>query len=199
MSTPDARSSGLTLVELLVFIIVVSVALVGILAVMNQTSARSSDPMARTQVLAIAEALLEEVELMPFTYCDPDDTNVTSATSAAGCTGGAGGANDETKLPLGPQAGETRYSATTPFDNVSDYNGFDTTTASPAGVTDIAQSVAPLPGYSAQVTVQPTTLPGTGYTVPAGTAVLITVTVNGPGGQTISLQGYRTRYAPRTP
>lgn len=203
MRIRDARSrraAGFSIIEVIVFIVVVGLGIAGILAVMNITAQRSADPAVRKQALAIAEALLEEVELMAFTYCDPSDANVTTAQSAAGCTGGAGGANDETKLPLGPQAGETRYSTTTPFDNVADYNGFDTATATPAGIADITgTAVSGLSQYRATVSVQPTALAGTGYTVASGTAVLITVTVSGPNNESISLQGYRTRYAPRSP
>jgi MSHA pilin protein MshD len=32
--------------------------------------------------------------------------------------------------------------------------------------------------------------------VPAGEILLVTVTVNAPGNQGVSLSGYRTRYAP---
>jgi MSHA pilin protein MshD len=194
------RAAGFSIIEVIVFIVVVGLGIAGILAVMNLTAQRSADPGVRKQALAVAEALLEEVELMAFTYCDPSDANVTTAQSAAGCTGGAGGANDQTKLPLGPQAGETRYSTTTPFDNVADYNGFDTATATPAGIADITgTAVSGLSQYRATVSVQPTALAGTGYTVASGTAVLITVTVTGPNNESISLQGYRTRYAPRSP
>src|SRR4030067_3352919 len=106
------------------FIVIVSVALAGILRVMNVTTRGSADPLIHKQALAIAESLLEEVELMPFTYCDPDDVNAASAVTSADCTGGTGGANDESKLPLTYETGETRYHATTPFDNTRDYNGF---------------------------------------------------------------------------
>ena len=34
------------------------------------------DPALRRQALAIAESVLDEVQLMPFTFCDPDDANM---------------------------------------------------------------------------------------------------------------------------
>ena len=55
------RQKGLTLVELIAFIVIVSIGLTGILAVMNQTVRSSADPMARKQALSFAEAVLEEV------------------------------------------------------------------------------------------------------------------------------------------
>jgi MSHA pilin protein MshD len=172
---------------LLIFIVVVSIALLGTLIVMNTTTARSSDPLNRKQMLAIAEALLEEVGLMPFTYCDPDDANVTTASSAAGCA--------SMQESMGPEAGETRYSAATPFDNVNDYDAFTM-----SGIRDVGGgSIAPLAGYSARVTVTPQALSGTGLTVPAAASVRIAVTVTGPGNETITLEGYRTRYAPKSP
>lgn len=52
---------GLTLVELIVFVVIVSVGLAGILAVMNATVRSSANPMARKQAITMAEAVLEEV------------------------------------------------------------------------------------------------------------------------------------------
>ena len=148
----------------------------------------STDPMIQKQALAIAEAMLEEVQLQPFTYCDPNDANAATALSAAGCTGGAGGANDENKLPLGPEAGETRTGAT-PFDNVSDYNGF----SMGPGITDLSGTVLPdLGAYSASVAVANQALGA----VPSADGLLISVTVTGPSNTTVVLHGYRVRYAP---
>jgi len=187
------RQRGISLIELIMFIVIVSVALAGILLVMNVTTKSSADPIIHKQALAIAESLLEEVELMPFTICDPDDVNAASAVSSADCTGGAGGANDESKLPLGPEAGETRYHTTTPFDNVSDYNGFDSVTD--GGIKDITgNTVAALSGYSATVAVAQQSVGG----IAAAESLLITVSVTGPDGMPVAVDGVRTRYAPRT-
>jgi MSHA pilin protein MshD len=183
---------GVSLVELIVFIVVVSIAVAVVLGALNMATRASADPMIQKQALAIAEALLEEVQLQPFTYCDPDDANAASALSAADCTGGAGGVNDENRLPLGPEAGETRTSATTPYDNVSDYNGFSTI----AGITDMTgAAILGLELYNIQsISVANQAL----GTIPASDSLLITVTVTGPPGSntTVVLDGYRVRYAP---
>src|ERR1700674_5036703 len=54
--------AGISLVELIMFIVIVSLGVVGILTVFNLTAQKSADPQVRKQMLAIAEALLEEVE-----------------------------------------------------------------------------------------------------------------------------------------
>jgi MSHA pilin protein MshD len=64
------RQRGVTLVELVVAIVVISIAVGGVLLVMNYTVSRSADPMLQHQAVAIAEAYLEEILLKPFT--DPD-------------------------------------------------------------------------------------------------------------------------------
>lgn len=173
---------GFTLVELIVFVVVVSAALAGVLTVLNQSAASSADPQLRRQALAIAESLLEEVQLMPFTFCDPDDLVADSATSVAGCT---------VAESIGPESGETRTGATQ-FDNVNDYHGY--TMASPPGISDINGAAVPgLERYAASVSVQSAALGG----IPAtGDALRITVTVNGPGSTQVRLEGWRTRYAP---
>jgi MSHA pilin protein MshD len=62
----EARNSGhgqrgMTLIELIMFIVIVGVGIAGILLVMNVTVTRSADPVVRKQALAMAEAILGEV------------------------------------------------------------------------------------------------------------------------------------------
>jgi MSHA pilin protein MshD len=76
------------------FIVIVSVALAGIMQVMNTASKNSADPLLRKQALAVAYSLLEEVELQDF-------------TSAAGAT-----------------LAVTASNRTNSYHIVSDYNGF---------------------------------------------------------------------------
>lgn len=180
------KARGVSLIELLVFIVVVGIAVTGVLALYGLNVRTSGDPMVRKQALAIAESLLEEVLAKPFTYCDPDDANVETAESAAvgplGCAATPEGTGPE-------DATELRYANLTPFDNVNDYNGF-----AMAGITDLTgNTVTGLDAYSARVAVQSA---GAFNGIPAGETLLVTVTVSGPGNQTVSLSGYRTRHAP---
>ena len=59
-------SRGFTLIELVIFIVVVAAGVAGILAVYVNTVKSSADPLARKQALAIAEALLEEITMKEF-------------------------------------------------------------------------------------------------------------------------------------
>ncbi|WP_018609067.1 prepilin-type N-terminal cleavage/methylation domain-containing protein [Uliginosibacterium gangwonense] len=180
------HQAGLTLIELVVFIVVVSIGLAGILSVLNFTTRSSANPMLLKQQVAIAESLLEEIESKPFTYCDPDDANVTTAASTAGCATLVQG--------LGPTtATENRYNSTDPYDNVGDYAGF-----SMAGIlTPNKVTISGLAGYSASVAVAQA---GTSVGLTDNTAALrIDVTVNAPGMSPVTLTGYRFRYAPNSP
>ena len=94
-----SRHQGFTLIELIIFIVVVSAGLAGILSVMNTVVRSSADPMVRKQTIAIAESLLEEILLKD--YAKPTGSTV-----------------------LGFSAGGTRNL----FDCVTDYSGYTTTT-----------------------------------------------------------------------
>jgi MSHA pilin protein MshD len=185
--------SGISLIELIMFMVIVGVGLAGILSVMNVTTKASADPMLRKQAAAIAESMLEEIALQPFTYCDPDDANAATATGAfAGPTG-----CDATVEVLGqePLAGipETRY-AEPFFDNVSDYHGF----SMPAGIVDITNApIAGLGAYTAGVTITPVGTALFGL-APAnnGDALQIDVRVQSGANVDVTLTGYRFRYAP---
>ena len=179
------RQHGFTIIELIMFIVIVSVALAGVLTVLNLTAKSSSDPVVRKQALAIAEAVLEEVMLQPFTWCDPDDPQAATATSnAVGATGCTAAAAVETVGAETFGGGtDTRGDASFPPDNVSDYHGQTITTA----ITGAAMPT----GYSAAVTVAQAALNG----IAATESLLVTVTVTGPG-EAIQLQGYRSRHSP---
>jgi hypothetical protein len=91
---------------------------------------------------------------------------------------------------IGAEGGETRGSATTPWDNVSDYNGLVTTT-------NIAGIPAVPVGYMARVDVKGAILNGVGNGTPASAALLIIVDVDvNATGETIRVEGYRTRHSP---
>lgn len=51
----------MTLIELIVFIVIISVGLAGILSVMNVTVRSSANPMLQKQAVAMAEAILDEI------------------------------------------------------------------------------------------------------------------------------------------
>jgi MSHA pilin protein MshD len=186
---------GLSLIELVVFIVVMGVGIGGILLVYNQVTRASVDPMVRKQALAIAASLLEEIELKPFTYCDPDDANVYVATSTAGCT--------TPESALVAEASETRY-AEPRFDNVNDYNGFAMGSGVAPPNADIKTAnghvLAELSEYSAIVTITSTIADFPVATVAANDALKIVVSVSHvPTGINATLQGYRLRYAPNSP
>lgn len=171
------------MVELLIFIVVVSSALLAVLAALQPGSQASADPMLRRQALAIAEALLEEAMLMPHTWCDADDANVETASGAAGCA--------TTPEAIGAEAGEGRF-APPSFDHVNDYHGYTM-----AGIVDLTNTpIAALAGYGASVVVAPGDLGG--ITAASGDALRITVTVTGPHDTRVTLDGWRTRHAPNT-
>jgi MSHA pilin protein MshD len=73
MNSRIGRQTGFTLVELVIFIVIVSVGVTGILLVMNTVVASSADPMVRKQALALADSILEEI--LQKDYADPDGTS----------------------------------------------------------------------------------------------------------------------------
>lgn len=117
----------MTLVEVVLFIVIVSVALAGVLSVFNMATQHSADPLVRKQALTVAEHMMHEI--LTKAYDDP------------------GGLCTPTTMPS--------CRANTPADranynDVADYAGWDQT-----GVRDVAGT--PVPGlelYRVTVTVE---------------------------------------------
>lgn len=113
------RQQGFTLIEAIIFIVVVGAGLAGILSVSSTVVKSSADPMVRKQAMAIAESLLEEISLKAFQ--DP-----------------GGGTNGVTTCDLG---GGTNRAL---WDDVCDYNGYAST-----GINDVeGNSIAALSNYN---------------------------------------------------
>lgn len=181
-----ARSRGLSLIEVVIFVVILGTGFAALLVVFNQVTTASVHPMVRKQALAIATSLMEEIQLRAFTYCDPDDANVFTAAGTGGCT---------TVEAIGPES-ETRY-AEPRFDNVNDYQGFS---MSGAGMRDVANNpISGLDAYSVAVTVANIAGGELADVADVNDALKIMVTVSGPAGVSVQLQGYRLRYAPNTP
>ena len=194
------RQRGLTMIELIVFIVIVGVAVAGMLGVIGYTSSRGADPWQRKQAMLVAEALLEEVLLAKFTYCHPSDTAAETATSSAAC------ANAALRENVAPQvAGEAR-----PFFNINDYVGaLGVATSMTAGdstgqITDVTGSAMVSNNYKAKVTIDAAALGPAGMQVgnAAGgadnDALHVTVDVSYGNNEHIVLDSYRTRYAPNS-
>jgi len=182
----SSRQRGFSLIEVVIFIVVLGIGIAGMAVLYNQLTLASVDPVVRKQAVAIANSLMEEIQLRPFTYCDPDDTAVFTAGSPAGCS---------TPETIGAEGPETRYGPTF-FDNVSDYAALP---AMGGSIQDINNNtITGLAGYSASVAIANA---GADFpsAVPADAALRITVTVTGPSNVAVSLQGYRLRYAPNSP
>lgn len=200
MCSRRTRHAGFTLVELVVSIVIVGVGVAGVMGAINYSSRASVDPMMQKQALSIAEALLEEVQLQPFTFCDPTDANAAVATTAQldaavtlpniGCA--------VTVEAMGAEAGEIRTDLVTRFNNVNDYF-----VASPGLVLNGMSSltgaaIQGLENYIATITLATQDLGGIAGTDANGRpqSILISVVVTGPANANVRLQGYRVRYAP---
>ncbi len=66
MYTIKQRQQGFTLIELIIFIVVVGIGVAGILSVYTTTIRNSADPLVRKQAMAIAESLMEEITAKEF-------------------------------------------------------------------------------------------------------------------------------------
>lgn len=70
---------GISLIELILFIVIISIAVAGVLLVMNRVSSNSADTLMRKQALAVAESVLEEIELQDFVSASGITNPVTLA------------------------------------------------------------------------------------------------------------------------
>lgn len=115
---------GFTLIELIIFIVILGIGIASILGVFTASVKNSADPLVRKQALSIAESMLEEIMLKE--YKDPN-----------------GGTNGVSTCLLGPLSNRSLWP------DVCSYNGYAST-----GVKDVqGNNIAALSGYNVAVAV----------------------------------------------
>ncbi len=120
---PVRRQAGVTLVELVMYIVIVSVGAAGILLVIDATTRRSADPMIQQQALLIAESYMEEI-LQKY-FIDRVPTTATTICPA-------------------PEASRGQY------DNICDYHNLNNNAGA---VDQLGNAVAGLTAYNVSVSV----------------------------------------------
>ncbi len=100
-----AAANGVTLIEVLVFLVVVGVALAATLRVFSENVVRSSDPLIQVRALELAQAQLDDILARKF-----DENTPTGGVPACGSVGGPACAG---------------ITADSDYDDVGDFNGFN--------------------------------------------------------------------------
>lgn len=157
-------SEGFTLIETLVFIVVVSIALGSLMQVYNQSVSQSVDPIVRVRLLELAQSKLDEVVARKYDHNTP--SGGIPACVGAGCTAEA---------DYGPETGELCSMPAT-LNDVDDFHNCTDT---------------PYPNYSRTVTVFEA---GGELSLPAENAKRIEVTVTLAGGEALTLSSYRANF-----
>jgi MSHA pilin protein MshD len=62
----ERLQAGFSLVEALVAIVVIGVALAGVISVFSQGARAAAEPVVRKQLVALAEELMDEIQLKPY-------------------------------------------------------------------------------------------------------------------------------------
>ena len=170
-------TSGVSLIELVIAIVIIGIGLAALTATIIETTRHSADPMIQQQAYAIAQSYLEEILSQPF--CDPNDF---SLDCHADCTAGACGACSGSTVPGG--GGEVRAT----FDDVCDYEPVD-------GVaSDINGPIASLSNYTVTVTIDDSGINLNGLSSDSGEVVRVDVNVTYSSGYAINLFAYKTNY-----
>ena len=162
----SARQRGLSLLEMILAIIIISVALVAIMSTFVVATRGSVDPMVSRQAQLIAEAYLEEILLKRF--IDPQTSRIC---------GGAG----------------TVEGSRVAYDNVCDYNGLSEAPTDQFGnpiAALAAYSVQVSVDTSGSVNLNGLVNGGAN----TDRVMRVDVTVTGPSGVSVTLSGYRTNY-----
>lgn len=142
------RQIGMTLIEMVMAMVIISIGLAGTLLAFSTVVKNSADPVLEKQMLAIAEEMIDEIVQKPFV-----PIGVAAGNGPKDCTSGSGIAPRST------------------FDDISDYDGYQTT-----GICNIDGDAVPaLSGYNLVVAINAAaTLAG----LPGGSVKKISVTVS---------------------
>ncbi|MBW7473001.1 prepilin-type N-terminal cleavage/methylation domain-containing protein [Marinobacter sp. F4218] len=157
---------GATLVELVITIVIISIAIAGVVGAFALISGRSADPLNETRAIALAQLYVDEILAKKY----------DEQTPQGGVPRYAGVCN------VGADGTETRAS----FDDVDDYDGVsDTPPASALG------GITGYSGFSVEVSI---TCAGGEVGLPASQAKRIDVLVSAPDNRRFVFSAYRANF-----
>ena len=159
-----SEQRGFTLIEMVVFLVVISIGLGALLAVYNQSLVNSVDPIVRVKMLEIAQSQLDEVAARKY-----DENTPTGRVPACGSA-----ETDAQPCSFGLDPGENLTVAAS-LDDVDDFHNYTATVS----------------GYNSAVTVA---LAGVDLSLASDRAKRITVTVTAPTGDSLTLSSYRVNF-----
>jgi MSHA pilin protein MshD len=177
------KASGFTLIELVVGIVVFSIALVLFTSLIVPQAIRSVDPIFQIRASELGQSLMNEITSKSFDE-GSDRSGGATLCDATTCTA---------TTNLGPDGSETRIS----YDDVDDYHGLnvsDGNIKNSLNQTVVLNGSNLYQGFSLNVSVfYDAAMDGTADTV-VGNTKLITVTVTTPNNEDIIFSAFRSNY-----
>ena len=164
MNRPMFFSQGVTLVELVISIVIISIAMIGVTSLFVTTTRSSADPMIRAQQLAIAQSYMDEIMMQDYMPgADFSDSGTCSSGSPV----------DSNRIT---------------YNDVDDYNGLSDS----AALDQNGCAVTSLSHYSVAVTVALCSSCGTALNTASAKKIVVNVTHDNLG--TLAITAYRTNY-----
>ena len=158
---------GATLVELVITIVIISVAVAGVVGAFALLSGRSADPLNQTRAVALAQLYADEILSRRY----DEDTPPGGVPRHVGCT-----INTE-------ESGRASY------DDVDDYNAISG--APPRNASGAALDSSAYGGFTVSVSVQ---CAGNEVGLPAADAKRIDITIRDPGNATYAFTFYKANF-----
>ena len=168
--------NGFTLIEMIITIVVISIALSAMLGAFSSSMSRSADPMWRNKTIKLAQLYLDEILSKRF-----DENTPVGGVPAAG---GAGAPALTACGSLGAEVGEVRAT----YDDVDDFH--NATAAIPVGASGALDT-----SYDNYLIAVEVICDGTAASVNGNQhAKRIKVTVTPPGQSTMDFYAYKGNY-----
>lgn len=167
MPRPSVHHSGATLIELVMTIVIISVAIAGVVGAFALITGRSADPLNQTRAVELAQLYMDEIITRKYDHNAPE--------------GGVPRYNGSCNIATEEGAGNRGQ-----FNDVDDYDGLED---SPP-----ADAQGPLDGYNGFTVEVEVRCDNDGLDLPAGQAKRIDLSITAPGNQTFVFSAYKANF-----
>ncbi|GHD48976.1 MSHA pilin protein MshD [Marinobacter persicus] len=167
LSWSPKQEQGATLVELVMTIVIISVAIAGVVGAFSLIVGRSADPLNHTRAVELAQLYMDEIITRKYDHDAPQ--------------GGVPRYNGDCNIATEEGAGNRAL-----FNDVDDYDGLEDSPPADARGT--------LDGYNSFTVEVEVNCDADGVDLLAGQAKRIDLTITAPGDQTFSFTAYKANF-----